>query len=73
MVDFNQWPISDFHHIIKNQRSRLFHDMSLTEYSETLSLDSYYNIIQIESFSDKTQTSKYFDKLAINAFSIKNV
>lgn len=73
MVHLDQWPISDFLHILKNQRCRLFHDLSLTIDSERISLNSFYRMIPSKSYSDKTNLSKFNDKLALIAFSIKNL
>ena len=72
-IHFGKWPISDYLHIIKNMRCRLLHNLSLTPESEIISLDGFYNIFKTKTFSDKTSLAKYNDKLAINAFSIKNL
>ena len=72
-IYFDKWPISDYLHIIKNVRCRLFHNLSLTPDSEIISFDDFYKIFKTKTFSDKTSLGKYNDKLAINAFSIKNL
>ena len=72
-IVFDQWPISDFLHIIKNQRCRLFHPLSLTFDSEIISINDYYQIFKTKSFSDKSNLSKFNDKMALLVFSIKNV
>ena len=72
-LEFKQWPISDFLHIIKNQRCRLLHGLSLTPFSEIISLDNFFLYIPSKSFSDKTVLSKFNDKLALLTFSVKNI
>ena len=71
-IQFDQWPISDFLHLLKNQRCRLFHDVSLTGSSEIISLNNFYDILQTKSLSDKSNLSKFNDKLALDVFSIEN-
>ena len=73
LISFNEWPISDFLHLIKNQRSRLFHNVSLTINSEIISLDVFHSYIPSKSFSDKSSLSKFSDKLALFTFSIDNI
>lgn len=71
-IQFDQWPISDFLHILKNQRCRLFHNLSLIGNSEIISMNSFYDILHTKAFSDKSSLSKFNDKLALDVFSMKN-
>lgn len=72
-LQIKKWPISDFLHLIKNQRCRLLHNLSLTMHSEIITIDDFFTYTKSKSYSEKNKLSKFNDKLALISFSIRNL